>query len=94
MRRKQPDENLSCTRVKRGRAILIGYGLDDNGGHIRYTRGKAVELFGGSEDAHCEMQRRAEAIQDEIASHGICLDRMTYEQYQTVQDIVARINAE
>lgn len=94
MRKQRTNERLPAERVKRGRAVLIGYGLDDNGGHIRYTRGQDLELFGGSDSVHVEMQKRAQGIQDEIAKHGISLDRMTYEQFQIVQDIVAKANGE
>lgn len=93
--RKQPhNDNFSAARTRRGRAVVIGYGLDDNGGHIRYTHGPAIELYGGSDKAHREMQRRAQAIQDEIARLGISLDGMTFEQYQVVRDIVERANCE
>ena len=83
---------MSASRVKRGRAVLVGLGLDDSGGHVRYTRGDAYELYGGSETSHGEMQRRVRFIQEEIARHGICLDRMTYEQYEMIRDIVERAN--
>ncbi len=93
MRKNFNGEDLAPVRVKRGRAVLVGYGLDDDG-HFRYTRGEAFELYGGSSSAHGEMLRRAQAIQDEIASLGISLDGMTYEQYQVVRGIVERANAD
>lgn len=89
------DENdLAARRVKRGRAVVVGLGLDDGEGHIRYTRGDDIELYGGSQASHAEMQRRMRKIQDEIARLGIRLDSMTFEQYQTLRDIVNRINCE
>lgn len=94
MRKQSQNDNFSAARTKRGRAVVIGYGLDDCGGHIRYTRGPALELYGGSDKAHDEMLRRAQAIQDEIAELGISLDGMTFEQYQLVRDIVERANCE
>ena len=33
-------------RIKK--ALLLGFGLDNKDGHIRYTRGKNFHLFGGS----------------------------------------------
>ena len=92
--RRPANESSAPSRVKRGRAVLVGYGLDDDGGHVRYTRGDSVELYGGSDSAHCEMQRRARQIQEEIAKMGISLDRMTYEQFEIIQGIVERVNAE
>ena len=94
MRKQHTNDNPPSARVKRGRAVLVGYGLDDNGGHIRYTSGNGIELFGGSDSAHGEMQRRALRIQEEIAKLGISLDGMTYEQYQLARDIVERANGE
>lgn len=94
MHRNHHNENCSPSRVKRGRAVVIGYGLDDNGGHYRYTKCKAMELYGGSAGAHDEMQRRALKIQDEIARLGISLEGMTFEQYQVVREIVNRVNGE
>lgn len=94
MNRNQHNENYSASRVKRGRAVVIGYGLDDSDGHYRYTKCKALELYGGSAGAHNEMQRRAMKIQDEIAKLGISLDGMTFEQYQVVKEIVNRVNCE
>ncbi len=93
MRKNFNSEEIAPVRVKRGRAVLVGYGLD-NDGHFRYTRGETFELYGGSSVAHEEMQRRAMAIQDEIASLGISLEGMTYEQFQVVRGIVERANAD
>ncbi len=93
MRKQFNSEEIAPVRVKRGRAVLVGYGLD-NDGHFRYTRGQAFELFGGTSAAHEEMQRRAMAIQDEIASLGISLEGMTYEQFQVVRGIVEKANAD
>ena len=94
MRIQPNDKDPAINRVKRGRAVVVGLGLDDDGGHLRYTRGDAVELYGGSETAHSEMQRRARRILDEIAKLGISLERMTYEQFEMVQGIVERVNCE
>lgn len=94
MKTRNNDKNLSAGRVKQGRAVVVGFGLDDSGGHIRYTRGEAFELIGGSEEAHGEMQRRITLIREEIARRGICLDRMTYEQYQEIRDLVERAGCE
>lgn len=74
--------------------MVVGLGLDDAEGHVRYTRGESFELYGGSADAHAEMRRRARIINERIASLGIHLEHMTYEQYEQVRDIVASVNCE
>lgn len=94
MRKLNHDEAVSHARTRRGRAVLIGYGLDDADGHVRITRGQAFELYGGSDAAHDEMQRRALMIREEAEALGISLERMTFEQYQVVQGIVHRVNSE
>lgn len=94
MRIRNNENNQTAGRVKRGRAVVVGLGLDDSDGHVRYTRDDCFELFGGSESAHGEMQRRIKVIREEIAKLGITLDRMTYEQYEMLRDIVERVNCE
>jgi len=92
--RKQNNDPIPSSRVKRGRAVLVGYGLDDDQGHIRYTRGNSFELFGGSDSAHGEMQQRALEIQEEAAKLGFSLDGMTYEQFEMLRAVVERVNCE
>lgn len=94
MRTQDNDQNIPSERVRRGRGMVIGLGLDDSGGHVRYTRGDAFELWGGSEKAHDDMQKYAARINQEIADLGISLERMTYAQYLQICDIVERVNAE
>lgn len=94
MRNYQRNGNLAPARIRRGRAVLVGYGLDDADGHVRYSRGQATELYGGSERAHQEMQERAQRIHEEIARLGISLEHMTYEQFLQVREIVDRVNCE
>lgn len=88
------EENIASAGVRRGRARLVGYGLDDSKGHIRYTQGQGIELFGGSVDAHAEMQRRALVIQKHLDDLGISLEGMTYDEFLLVKDLVDRLNDE
>lgn len=92
MQTKNNDHNQSANRVRRGRVKVIGLGLDDAEGHIRYTRGDAFELIGGSEKAHSEMQKRALRIKAEIERLGITLERMSYEEYELIRAIIDREN--
>lgn len=92
--RTHKNDSQTPPRVKRGRALLLGYGLDDSQGHVRYTRGTCFELFGGSDQAHDEMQRQALRIQEEIDRLGFSLDGMTYEQFEVLRGIVERVNCE
>lgn len=94
MHEQSKENNVASTSVREGRARLFGLGLDDTAGHFRYTNAEGVELFGGSDGAHAEMQRRALIIQKQLDDLGISLDRMTYEQYLVAKDIVDKVNAE
>ncbi len=94
MRMHTNDGELLSGRVRRGRAVVVGLGLDDAEGHVRYTRGESYHLYGGSEAAHEEMQRRARVIHEELSKRGISLERMTREQYEQLLDIVDRVNCE
>ena len=80
--------------ARRGQARLVGLGLDDSGGHVRFTVGDGFTLIGGSAGAHLEMQRRAEWILEEIRRRGFSLDCLTRAQYDELQDIVELAAAE
>ena len=94
MRTHASEGDILFGRMRRGRAVVIGLGLDEPDGHIRYTRGESYQLYGGSEAAHQEMQRRAKIIHEERARLGISFEHMTYEQYQMLLAIVDRVNCE
>jgi hypothetical protein len=78
-------------KTGRGRARVIGLGLDDSGGHIRFTSGDGFVLLGGSDAAHGEMQRQAGRIMAEARRRGLCLERLTREQYETLVEIVNQV---
>lgn len=95
MRKYHSNDSAAQRRSKRGRAILVGYGLDAGDGHFRYTKANdVVELYGGSDSAHSRMRECAQRIQRELDQHGISLDTMTYEQFQIAKAIVEKANAE
>lgn len=82
------------TGTGKGRAVLVGYGLDDAAGHVRYTRSHGYELYGGSESTHDAMQAKARKIYEELVSLGYSLDNITRDQIDEVRRIVERISAE
>ncbi len=96
MRTYFPDEKPVQRQgaVKRGHAVLVGYGLDGADGHLRYTRAGEAELYGGSDAAHSRMRERALRIQRELTELGISLDSMTYEQYRIAKTVVEKANHE
>jgi hypothetical protein len=86
------DENVAPSRTRRGKAVVVGLGLDDPEGHVRYTRGDGFELYGGSDSSHGEMQRLVRIINAEASRLGICLEHMTYEQYEKLKAVVDSVN--
>ncbi|MDR0361788.1 MAG: hypothetical protein LBJ46_03750 [Planctomycetota bacterium] len=94
MRMGEKDESASANRTKSGRALLVGFGLDDSNGHFRVTRADGTRLFGGSEATHEEMRLRADRILNELGRLGYNLSSITREQLAEVRRIVNRVSAE
>jgi hypothetical protein len=94
MRTGERDEGATRSRTRSGRALLVGYGLDDDDGHLRVTRTDCARLLGGSEATHAEMRSRADRILTELGRQGYSLDSITREQLAEVRRIVERFGAE
>ncbi len=73
---------------RRGRAVILGFGLDADG-HARLTVGRDFRLAGGSEITHQAMLARAYAIQEELDRRGLSTRHITREQYQQIVAVVA-----
>ena len=54
---------------KKGRAILLGLGLDSDG-HKRVTTGPNFALVGGSQETHEIMTEKAVKITEKLAAKG------------------------
>lgn len=91
MRTKNGSQDAPLVRTGKGRAVLVGYGLDDVDGHVRFTRSSEYELLGGSETTHAAMQAKAREIQDRLGAMGYALDSITREQIDDVRRIVDAI---
>ena len=76
--RKQRKTPVST--VRKGKALLWGFGLDPDDGHYRFTMNGQCRLLGGSLETHRAMQARAEEIVQEFARRGYSLDSLTREQ--------------
>ena len=66
-------------RVKK--AMILGLGLDNSDGHVRYTRGKNFHLFGGSQETHEEMQEKAIKINEHLDRRGKRLEDVTPKEF-------------
>ena len=59
---------------------LLGFGLDNEDGHTRLTRGEDYVLMGGSENTHERMQDRVERFRHSLKKMGTDLQRATREE--------------
>lgn len=96
MRTGNSDRDQIRTRTGRngGRAVLVGLGLDDAEGHMRYTHSRDCELVGGSEATHAAMWIKAIRIKAELDRRGYSLDSITRDQMDDVRRIVERVSGE
>ncbi len=62
-------EYCSVTR-ERGKAALLGLGLDNEDGQTRITKGKNFHLLGGSKDTHEAMQEKCIHFNEKLDSRG------------------------
>ena len=69
-------------RIKK--ALILGLGLDNDDGHIRYTRGKNFRLFGGSKETHEEMQEKAIKINEHLDRRGKRLEDVTPQEFHDI----------
>lgn len=67
----------------RGRALMLGLGLDSDG-HKRMTTGPNFLLVGGSEDTHQVMTEKAIKINEKLAAAGKRLDTVSHEEFDEI----------
>ncbi len=65
----------------KGRAWLLGVGLDNDDGHTRLTRGDNFILAGGSEETHDKMTEGAMKLNESLKKCGKQLDDVTKEEF-------------
>jgi hypothetical protein len=70
----------SSTPKKKGRAILLGVGLDSDG-HKRVTTGPNFALVGGSKETHEIMTEKAVKISEKLAAKGKALEDVSREEF-------------
>jgi hypothetical protein len=68
---------------KKGRAILLGVGLDSDG-HKRVTTGPSFALVGGTKETHEIMTEKAILITEKLAAKGKALEHVSREEFDDV----------
>jgi hypothetical protein len=70
------------------KSLLVGLGLDNEDGHVRYTKGPNFRLFGGSEETHEEMQEKAVKFNEELKRREKRLEDVGKEEFREIADSV------
>jgi hypothetical protein len=68
------------------KAWLLGLGLDNDDGHVRYTRGPNFHLLGGSEGTHEEMQDKAVRFNEELKKRDRRLEDVGREEFREIAE--------
>lgn len=75
-------------RERKRRAMLLGLGLDNEDGHVRYTKGENFRLFGGSQETHEEMQDKAIRFNEELKKRDKRLEDINREELGEIADSI------
>jgi hypothetical protein len=78
---------MAKTPAKKGKSMMLGVGLD-NDGHKRVTTGPSFALVGGSKDTHEQMTEKAVKISEKLAKKGKTLDTVTHEEFDDIAQSV------
>lgn len=71
------------SKGRKGKALLLGVGLDSDG-HKRVTTGPNFALVGGSKDTHEEMTEKAVKINEKLAAKGKQLHEVSRDEFEEI----------
>jgi hypothetical protein len=79
---------------KKGKAIMLGVGLDSDG-HKRITTGENFALVGGTQETHEVMTEKIIKINEKIKSRGKHLETITGKEFDDIAEEVGlkKVNA-
>jgi hypothetical protein len=61
---------------------LLGVGLDNKDEHVRLTRGRNFELYGGSQETHELMQEKCIKLNEKLKARGKELGELGKKEFQ------------
>jgi len=73
---------------EREKSWLLGLGLDNEDGHVRYTRGPNFHPLGGSEGTHEEMQDKAVQFNEELRKREKQLEDINREEFRDIAESI------
>jgi len=68
----------------KGKALILGVGLDNNDGHKRVTSGPNFALVGGSQETHEIMTEKAVKINEKLAARGKHLEEVSRDEFDEI----------
>ena len=68
-------------KKRKGKALLLGVGLDNKDEHKRLTRGENFLLVGGSEATHEHMTEGAIKLNEQLKKRGKTLDEVDRKEF-------------
>jgi hypothetical protein len=71
------------SKKKKGKALMLGVGLDSDG-HKRVTTGPNFALLGGSQETHEEMTEKAVKINEKLKARGKALEEVSGEEFDDI----------
>jgi hypothetical protein len=74
-------------KKSRGKAVLLGVGLDSDG-HKRVTTGPNFALVGGTQETHEVMTEKVIKINEKLAAKGKQLENVSREEFEDIADSV------
>ncbi|MGH8022789.1 MAG: hypothetical protein ACRED1_04355 [Limisphaerales bacterium] len=72
---------------KKGKAMMLGVGLDSDG-HKRITTGENFALVGGTEETHDVMTEKVIKINEKLKSRGKQLEGITGKEFDDIAEEV------
>ncbi len=70
-------------KPKKGKALLVGVGLDQDG-HKRVTTGPNFALVGGSKETHEAMTEKAIKINEKLKARGKALEEVSRAEFDDI----------
>ena len=75
-------------RKQQKKAHLLGLGLDNKDGHVRYTKGRNFSLVGGSQETHERMQETAVKINEKLKARSKELEEVSPQEFCEIAEEV------
>ena len=80
----RPSDDMMPAGGRKGKAMLIGLGLDSDDGHTRITKGDNFHLVGGSEETHDRMTETVIKVNEKLDAKGKALEELSKDEFSDI----------